>query len=133
MKRGLNEGLLEITNHGLTHCVLENHRFKPKLWGSVRKCHREFWDWVPREIHFEHLEKSQAIFQEWLGERPTTLIPPGNVYSVDTLEAAEKNGITTIINSYIDHGVDSSVQIINADNIDAFHENYPSYSLIKKL
>ena len=149
LKQGWKEGLLEIANHGLTHCVVGKHL--PRLFSSNRKYHREFWDWVPREIHFEHLEKSQAIFQEWLGERPTTLIPPGNVYSVDTLEAAEKNGITRI-NSYIDHGVDSGVQILSIDNIDAFHDrelvlngldwfknklesngNDASYCLIKEL
>ena len=71
--------------------------------------------------------------------------------SVDTLEAAEKNGIMRI-NSYIDHGVDGGVQILNIDNVDAFHdrelilngldwfknklesnENCTSYSLIKEL
>ena len=119
IKQGWKEGLLEIANHGLTHCVVGKHL--PRLFSSNRKYHREFWEWVPREIHFEHLEKSQAIFQEWLGERPTTLIPPGNVYTVDTLEAAKKHGIERI-NSYIDHGVESSVRIINNDQIDAFHD-----------
>ena len=67
------------------------------------------------------MEKSQAIFQEWLGQKPTTFIPPGNVYSVETLEAAERNGIARI-NSYMDHGVESKVRIINNDQIDAFHD-----------
>ena len=119
IRQGCEEGLLEIANHGLTHCVVGKHL--PRLFSSNRKYHREFWDWVPREIHFEHLEKSQTIFQEWLREKPTTLIPPGNVYSVDTLAAAEKNGIARI-NSYIDHGVESSVRIINNDQIDSFHD-----------
>ena len=119
IKQGYKKGLLEIANHGFTHCVVGKHL--PRLFSSNRKYHREFWDWIPREIHFEHLEKSQAIFQEWLGERPTTLIPPGNVYAVETLEAAKKHGIERI-NSYIDHGVESSVRIINNDQIDAFHD-----------
>jgi peptidoglycan/xylan/chitin deacetylase (PgdA/CDA1 family) len=119
LKDGLNEGLLEIANHGLTHCVVGKHL--PKLFTSNRKYHREFWDWIPREVHFEHLEKSQKIFRQWLGEPPTTLIPPGNVYSIDTLQAAEKYGIKQI-NSYMDHNIKSRVQIINNDNVDAFHD-----------
>ena len=67
------------------------------------------------------MEKSQEIFKQWLGEAPTTLIPPGNVYSVDTLEAAEKFGIKRI-NSYMNHDVDSKIKIINDGNIDAFHD-----------
>ena len=119
IKQGWKEGLLEIANHGFTHCVVGKHL--PRLFSSNRKYHREFWDWISRDIHFEHLEKSQTIFQEWLGESPTTLIPSGNVYTVDTLEAAKKHGIERI-NSYIDHGVESSVRIINNDQIDAFHD-----------
>lgn len=117
-KARLNK-LVEIASHGFTHCVVGKHL--PRLFSSNRKYHREFWDWIPREIHFEHMEKSQSIFQQWLGEFPTTLIPPGNVYSIDTLEAAEENGIKRI-NSYIDHGVESSVRIISNEQIDAFHD-----------
>lgn len=113
------EGRVEIANHGLTHCVVGKHL--PRLFTSNRKYHREFWEWIPREVHFEHLEKSQEIFSKWLGVAPTTFIPPGNVYSMDTLEAAEKFGIERI-NSYMNHNVDSKVKIINNDKIDAFHD-----------
>jgi len=119
LKFGSESGLLEIANHGLTHCIVGKHL--PRMFASNRKYHREFWEWIPRDIHFEHLEKSQKIFHDWLGVSPSTLIPPGNVYSVDTLEAAEKNGIT-LINSYIDHGVEGNVQIVNSDQVDAFHD-----------
>jgi len=93
----------------------------PRIFASNRKYHREFWDWIPRDVHFEHLKKSQNIFYEWLGEFPTTLIPPGNVYSIDTIEAAELYGIKTI-NSYINYNTDSNVKIVNNDNINAFHD-----------
>lgn len=119
LQSGFNEGLVEIANHGLTHCVVGKHL--PRMFFSNRKYHREYWDWISRDIHFEHMEKSQKIFFEWLGETVTTLIPPGNVYSLDTLEAAEKYGIKRI-NSYIDHGVKKDVRIINLDFIDAFHD-----------
>ena len=119
LKSGFNEGLVEIANHGLTHCIVGKHL--PRMFSSNRTYHREYWDWIPRDIHFEHMEKSQNILIEWLGETVTTLIPPGNVYSLDTLQAAEKYGIKRI-NSYIDHGVETDVKIINLDFIDAFHD-----------
>jgi peptidoglycan/xylan/chitin deacetylase (PgdA/CDA1 family) len=119
LKSARESGLIEVANHGLTHCVVGQHL--PRMFTSNRKYHREFWDWVPRDIHFEHLEKSQKIFNEWLGKLPTTLIPPGNVYSVDTLNAAEKYGIKRI-NSYFNHDTESRVKIIDSNNIDAFHD-----------
>ena len=119
LKQAWEKELIEIANHGLTHCVVGKHL--PRLFLSNRKYHREFWDWIPRDIHFEHLEKSQEIFRQWLGKPPTTLIPPGNVYSVNTLEAAEKYGIHQI-NSYMNHGVESNVRIISNDAVDAIHD-----------
>ena len=119
LKLASEEGLIEIANHGLTHCVVGEHL--PRLFTSNRTFHREFWDWLPKEIHFKHIEKSQAIFLEWIGLEPTTLIPPGNVYSIDTMKAAEKYGIKRI-NSYIKHNIDSQINIINKDNIVAFHD-----------
>jgi len=119
LKQAMKDNLIEIANHGLTHCIVGKHL--PRLVTSNRKYHREFWDWIPKEVHFEHLKKSQKIFQQWLGDTPVTLIPPGNVYSVDTLEAAELCGIEQI-NSYMNHEVDSSVRIINNNLIDAFHD-----------
>ena len=61
LKQGWKEGLLEIANHGLTHCVVGKHL--PRLFSSNRKYHREFWDWVPREIHFDHLENPRPYFK----------------------------------------------------------------------
>jgi len=119
LKQAKDKRLIEIANHGLTHCVVGKHL--PKMFSSNRKYHREFWEWIPRDIHFEHIEKSQKIFKNWLGDAPTTLIPPGNVYSIDTLEAAEEFGIKRI-NSYMKYDVDSKVEIINNDKIDAFHD-----------
>jgi peptidoglycan/xylan/chitin deacetylase (PgdA/CDA1 family) len=119
LKFASESGLIEIANHGLTHCVVGQHL--PRMFTSNRKYHREFWEWIPRDMHFKHLEKSQKIFHEWLGKSPTTLIPPGNVYSVDTLNAAEKYGFK-IINSYINLGVDSEINVLNSTNIDAFHD-----------
>jgi len=119
LKYASESGLIEIANHGLTHCVVGRHL--PHLFTSNRTYHREFWDWIPRDVHFEHLENSQKIFNDWLGILPSTLIPPGNVYSSDTLDAAEKNGIK-IINSYMNLNLKSKAKIVNDDSIDAFHD-----------
>ena len=119
LKQALSENIIEIANHGLTHCVVGKHL--PKFFFSNRKYHREFWEWIPRDVHFEHLEKSQQIFKNWLNEVPTSLIPPGNVYSTDTLEAAETYGIK-LINSYMNYNVKSAVKIVDLNNIDAFHD-----------
>jgi len=119
LKSGFESGYLEIANHGLTHCVVGKHL--PRLFSSNRKYHREFWDWIPRDVHFEHIVISQKILQEWLGARVTTLVPPGNVYSEDTLEAAEKNGIERI-NSYINLGVKSPIKIVGNEDVMAFHD-----------
>lgn len=109
LKEGLKVGLIEIANHGLTHCVLENDKFRPRLLGNNRKSHREFWDWLPDETHFEHLERSQKILQDFFEEDVVTLIPPGNVYSGITLKAAQKTGL----------------KIVNCQNPKIFPENAP--------
>lgn len=119
LKNASEDGLVEIANHGLTHCVVGKHL--PRLFSSNRTYHREFWDWIPEDVHFEHLEKSQKIFFEWLGVSPTSLIPPGNVYFDETVRAAEKNGIK-IINSYMKHNLESEILIVNDKCIDAFHD-----------
>ena len=119
LKNGFEEGYLEIANHGLTHCVVGKHL--PRLFSSNRKYHREFWDWIPCDVHIEHIINSQKILQEWIGARVTTLVPPGNVYSVDTIEAAGKNGIERI-NSHIDLGVESPIRIVGNEAVIAFHD-----------
>tara|TARA_B110000261_G_C13069787_1_gene351665 strand:+ start:575 stop:1309 length:735 start_codon:yes stop_codon:yes gene_type:complete len=119
LKYASENGLIEIANHGLTHCVVGSHL--PRMFSSNRTYHREFWDWIPRDVHFEHLESSQKIFNDWLGVLPSSLIPPGNVYSADTLDAAEEYGIK-MINSYINHNLENKVKIIDDVSIDPFHD-----------
>lgn len=96
IRQAANEGKIEVANHGLTHCVLHKNVFRPKLFSGNRQFHREFWDWLPREVHMEHMTRSQGILQEWLGKTVVTLVPPGNVYSTATIEAARENGIRFI-------------------------------------
>ena len=114
-----NNNLIEIVNHGLSHCVIGKHL--PRPFSSNRKYHREFWEWLDRAIHFEHIEKSQAIFSEWLGRPPTILVPPGNVYSEATVDACAEFGIN-VINSSRFCQSDSQVRIIGTEKVDAFHD-----------
>ena len=93
----VSDGLISVSNHGYSHCVVGKHR--PRLFTSNRKWHREFWDWLPREIHQDHLEKSQSIFGDWLGFRPTNFIPPGNVYAAKTVSLLKEFGIETVNSS----------------------------------
>lgn len=119
IKIAFEEGLIEIANHGLTHCVVGKHL--PRLFSSNRKYHREFWDWLPQEIHDEHLKKSQEIFKSWLDVKPTVLIPPGNVYSEKTLRAAEANGISSV-NSRIKIQNETPTNLIDETFVDPFHD-----------
>jgi peptidoglycan/xylan/chitin deacetylase (PgdA/CDA1 family) len=121
LKFGLNKGLIEIANHGLTHCVTKNNLFRPKLLSSNRRYHREFWNWLGRDMHFEHVRKSQEILQDFFEISIQTLIPPGNVYCDFTIEAAKKYGIKCINCQTPDQVIDEVV-ILSNDKIYAFHD-----------
>lgn len=119
LKEGLELGLLEIANHGLTHCVVGKHL--PKFFSSNRKYHREFWDWLPRKVHFDHLKRSQNILQDYFETGITTLIPPGNVFCKHTIDAAEANGIKRI-NCLAKNSPVSQMRIIGNESVIDFHD-----------
>ncbi len=119
LKTALNQEIIEIANHGLTHCVIGKHL--PKLFGSNRQYHREFWDWLDEEIHYEHLEKSQKILRDYFQTAVTTLVPPGNVFSAATVKAASRFGIK-LINCHTETRTIDSVGILGEDNVLAFHD-----------
>lgn len=93
LRAGVDGGLLEVANHGYTHCVLAGRRFRPRLFSGNRHEHREFYDWLPERTHREHLGRSQAILQEFFGRTVLTFVPPGNVFARKTLAAAAEVGI----------------------------------------
>jgi hypothetical protein len=120
LKKKAHQGKIEIANHGLTHCVVGRHL--PRAFGSNRSFHREFWDWLPADLHFEHIKESQHLLQSWLELPITTLVPPGNVFSLKTLDAAIENGIQTV-NCYTKDDTYKNLTILsNADIID-FHDH----------
>jgi hypothetical protein len=93
LRHGVDGGLLEIANHGYTHCLVEDGLFRPRLFSGNRPYHREFYDWLPEEIHRDHLGKAQDILSSWFGVTIETLVPPGNVLSPKTVAAAAAVGI----------------------------------------
>jgi peptidoglycan/xylan/chitin deacetylase (PgdA/CDA1 family) len=91
LREGMKEGLVEIANHGYTHCVVGKHL--PRPFSSNRILHREFWDWVPVEVHKKHMELSQRLISQYFGKQCETFIPPGHVWTKDTERFAFENGI----------------------------------------
>ena len=96
LRQGVERGLVEVANHGYTHCVLRDGRFRPRLFSGNRAEHREFYDWLPEAVHREHLSRAQGILQDFLGRPVETLVPPGNVLSRKTLGAAAEAGLRVI-------------------------------------
>lgn len=121
LKAAQKEGLVEIANHGLTHCVLQDFLFRPRWFSSNRNYHREFWDWIDKELHLEHIKRSQKILCEAFDTEIVTLIPPGNVYCDYTLEAAEKYGIK-VVNCQTVARKDPSISILSNERVIAFHD-----------
>ena len=119
LKEAYEQKIIEIANHGMTHCVVGKHL--PRLFKSNRKYHREFWDWLPQEEHDSHLRDSQYILKSWLGQSCNILIPPGNVYSEKTVKACRDNNITAI-NSSMEIKTNHNVSFINEEFVDAFHD-----------
>jgi peptidoglycan/xylan/chitin deacetylase (PgdA/CDA1 family) len=93
IRRGVERGQLEVANHGYTHCVLEGGRFRPRLFSGNRSDHREFHEWLPVTVHREHVATAQKILQDFLGSPVLTFVPPGNVFTRDTLAAAAAAGL----------------------------------------
>ena len=96
LREGVERGLLEIANHGYTHCVTADGLFRPRLFSGNRPWHREFFDWLPEEVHRAHLHAAQDILGTWFGVPIETLVPPGNVLSPKTVTAAAAAGIRFI-------------------------------------
>lgn len=121
IRRGVEEGLLEVANHGLTHCVLADRAFRPRLFTGNRRAHREFWPWLPPRIHSEHLERAQGILQGWLGTPVVTFVPPGNVFSDATIDAAAAVGLR-VLSCKTAPRRSRSIAIVGDDRVRAFHD-----------
>ncbi len=96
LREGARRGVVEIANHGYTHCVLEGRRYLPRAFSGNRTEHREFYDWVPAATHREHVRRAQEILREFFGVPVVTFVPPGNVFTRVTLDAAAEAGLRYI-------------------------------------
>lgn len=115
------DGVVEVANHGLTHCVLSGRRFLPRAFGGNRTYHREFWDWIPAEEQHDHLDRAQRIFRDWLGAAPITFVPPGNVFGEATVAAARAVGLRVLSCATTPRAVDG-LAIVGNEGVDAFHD-----------
>lgn len=132
LREGVRAGLLEIANHGLTHCVLDGNKFRPRLWTSNRTFHREFWDWVPPAVQESHIRQSQEILQEYFGEPVVTFVPPGNVFTATTLEIASRYGLR-YVSCDTAPGRAGPMTVIGNEGIWPFHDRDIVYGGIRWL
>jgi peptidoglycan/xylan/chitin deacetylase (PgdA/CDA1 family) len=123
LREGLERRLLEIANHGYTHCVMEDTLFRPRLFSGNRPYHREFYDWLPEEVHREHLRAAQDILGSWFGGPIETLVPPGNVLSPKTVAAAAAAGIRFISRAGGPPAGDAAgITFVDDSRVLAFHD-----------
>lgn len=95
LKHALEEGVIEIANHGLTHCVVGKHL--PKLFSSNREYHREFWPYLDQKVHTEHILQSQKILEDYFQKKIDTFVPPGNIWSIKTYRAIRQTNIKNVL------------------------------------
>jgi len=122
LKEGVEQGLIEIANHGLTHCVTQNNAFRPRLFSGNRRFHREFWDWVPLSVQEEHIKLSQQILHDFFKRDIVSFVPPGNICQDQTLRIAKKYGIRYVSYSNIKDSFSADTTLIPEENVVAFHD-----------
>jgi peptidoglycan/xylan/chitin deacetylase (PgdA/CDA1 family) len=121
LKAGVEAGVIEIANHGLTHCVVEGMAFKPRWFASNRAFHREFWDWVPAAVQDEHLRRSQEILRDYFATEVVTFVPPGDVFTDGTLELAARHGLR-YLSSRVRPSAGAPLVPIDSEDVVAFHD-----------
>jgi len=123
LKVASDKGLIEIANHGLTHCIAEDNAFKPKLFSSNRRFHREFSPLMSEDVQNEHLIRSQYILQEYFETAVTTFVPPGRNFSATTLVNAHKAGLQYLMYNVRTVGVVFSIPAV-LDRLSAESADY---------
>lgn len=123
VREGVRAGRLEVANHGYTHCLVADGRFRPRLFSGNRQYHREFFDWLPEDVHREHLERAQGILQEFFQVPVVTLVPPGNLFSPKTLAAAAAVGIRCVsCRDVARHGGREGLALVDDADVLALHD-----------
>jgi len=93
IRKGVDAGLIEVANHGLTHCLLADGAFRPRLFAGNRASHREFYDFVPSDTQEANIAGAQAILSEAFVGPIVTFVPPGNLLQPVTAEIARRHGV----------------------------------------
>jgi peptidoglycan/xylan/chitin deacetylase (PgdA/CDA1 family) len=96
IREGVEASLLEVANHGLTHCLLADRAFRPRLFAGNRSSHREFYDFLPPETQEANIRRAQGILSDAFGAPIVTLVPPGNLLQPVTVEIARRNGVRVL-------------------------------------
>jgi len=122
LKSAARKNLIEIANHGYTHCVLKDGVFRPKWFSGNRESHREFWDWIPAEVQEKHIAASQKILQNYFEAPVVTFVPPGNVFSEKTLPIAKRHGLKYLSCRGIDGKKIGELIPIPESSVIAFHD-----------
>lgn len=123
LRQGVESGLIEIAGHGLTHSVLQDRLFLPRMFGSNRSYHREFWDWIPEATHFSHVKRAVETLEIAFGKKIRTFVPPGNVYTATTLRACSAMGIEVVnCNNPRTPDPTGKIRVLGNENILPFHD-----------
>ncbi len=122
LKRGAEIGSIRIACHGLTHCVLEDKAFLPRSFSSNRKSHREFWPWLPASLHYDNLARAKSILENAFGNNVDIFVPPGNVFSDDTLKAAADLGFRIVNCQTERRDTINGLRVLGNNNIVTFHD-----------
>lgn len=84
IRHWVDRDVFEIAMHGYTHTNLAvDHR--PRFWSGNRAAHREFVE-ASFPANDTRLYCMTELFYQWLGCRPTILVPPGFVFPYDTFK-----------------------------------------------
>lgn len=123
LREGARRGLVEIANHGYTHCVLAGGAFRPRPLSGNRQFHREFLDSVPEDVQRHHLARAQAILGECFDAPVLTFVPPGNAFSPATLEAARAVGLRYLsCHDPRRHGARTALTAVDDGRVLALHD-----------
>lgn len=121
LREGVRARLLEIANHGLTHCLLTAGAFRPKAFRGNRPFHREFYDFIPPEVQDRHIARAQDVLSNAFRTPVVTFVPPGNLLQPVTVEIARRHGIRFL--SYrAPSRTDGVLPVVGDDAGVAFHD-----------
>ena len=97
LRDAVHRGIIEIANHGLTHCQVGSHL--PRWIRSNRASWREFTSQLPAAAHHERLVRAQEALSRTFGVRPEVLVAPGGMLRPETVWAAHTLGLRILPDS----------------------------------